>query len=729
VSLLAAFVFALTACGGSGGSGGGGQQGDSGDEPLRVVATYSILGDLVENVGGEEVEVTTLVGPDSDAHTFEPSPRDSAELTEAAVIFENGLEFETWLDELYESSGSDAERVVVTEGIEPLPAAEGEHGHEHSEEGHDHGSEEGGHSHEHGGEAGADEEASARLLVADGEEARVHVVDTGSGERLDTYELDAPAYVNTTHGGRYGFAVQPEGDRTDVIDGGVWVEDHGDHSHVHAEEPRMLDFSLTGDEPVHFVSHEGQVAIFYDGDGTATVFEEEGLEDGSAEQTTIETGTPHHGVAVPMGDRVIASQAAREEEGDLPSTLAIYDLDGNKLEEFSGCGGMHGEVSFGESAAFACEDGVMVLERQGDRFVKKEISYPEGTTEENRSWTLLGDEEVPYLVGDSGEDGLMRVDLESGEMERLALPDEVADFALDPETGHALVLTTDGRLRTIDPSSGQAEASVEAIEPFALPEEFGPPVPSIEVGHGVAYVSEPKTGEVVEVHLEDMAVEDTFDVGGKPTGVAVLGAGAGEHGHEHAEENQEEHEHGEEHAHEHGEFDPHVWQDPNNAVVMVEAIRDALVEADPENADTYRQNAEAYLGELEELDAEVTEQVEAIPEENRVLFTTHDTFGYFAQRYGFEVDTALASVSTEASDPSAGEIAELVEEIRASGVPAVFAENVSNPDLMQRIADEAGVELAPPLYTDALGEEGSEGDTYVKMVRYNASTISEALAG
>ena len=183
------------------------------------------------------------------------------------------------------------------------------------------------------------------------------------------------------------------------------------------------------------------------------------------------------------------------------------------------------------------------------------------------------------------------------------------------------------------------------------------------------------------------------------------------------------------HAEEHGasETDPHVWHDVNNAVVMVEEIRDALSEADPKNAEAYEKNAEKYVSELEALDADVRRRVESIPEENRVLFTSHDTFGYFAARYGFEVDTALASVSTETGDPAAGETADLVEEVEASGVPAIFGENISDPGVMEGIAAEAGVELAPALYTDALGVPGSEGDTYVRMVRYNVSTMSEAL--
>ena len=188
--------------------------------------------------------------------------------------------------------------------------------------------------------------------------------------------------------------------------------------------------------------------------------------------------------------------------------------------------------------------------------------------------------------------------------------------------------------------------------------------------------------------------------------------------------------HADEEGHELGAFDPHVWHDVANAVVMTENIRDALMTTDPANAEAYEANAEAFITDLETLDAEIREQVETLPEERRKLVTSHDTFGYFADAYGFEVvGTALGPLSTEAADPAARDIALLVEEIRAAGVPAIFAENVSNPDLMASIAAEAGVELAPPLYTDALGPEGSAGADYLGMMRSNVETIVGALGG
>jgi zinc/manganese transport system substrate-binding protein len=183
-------------------------------------------------------------------------------------------------------------------------------------------------------------------------------------------------------------------------------------------------------------------------------------------------------------------------------------------------------------------------------------------------------------------------------------------------------------------------------------------------------------------------------------------------------------------ADEHGQFDPHVWHDVANVIVMVGNIRDALVAADPGRAELYEANAAAYIAELEALDASIREQVGTLPEERRKLITSHDTFGYFADAYGFEVlGTALGSVSTEAGDPSARDIATLITQIAEAGVPAIFAENVANPDLMESLASEAGVSLAPSLYTDALGPPGSPGETYVGMMQSNVTTIVDALSG
>lgn len=183
-------------------------------------------------------------------------------------------------------------------------------------------------------------------------------------------------------------------------------------------------------------------------------------------------------------------------------------------------------------------------------------------------------------------------------------------------------------------------------------------------------------------------------------------------------------------GHDHGEVDPHIWGDAMLAAAAAKVIGQTLADADPDNAEAYAANTAAYVAELEGLDAWIHEQVATIPEENRKIVTSHDTLEYYAAAYGFEViGTALGSLSTESGDPSAGDIAKLVGQIEDAGVPAIFAENVMNPDLMQAIADEAGVDLAPPLYSDALSDADGDAATYIDLMHANTSIIVTALGG
>ncbi len=212
-------------------------------------------------------------------------------------------------------------------------------------------------------------------------------------------------------------------------------------------------------------------------------------------------------------------------------------------------------------------------------------------------------------------------------------------------------------------------------------------------------------------------------------GIEVLHFGADEDEEHSDDDHDHEEEEGHDHdGHDHGNDDPHVWGDVRNAIIALEHIAAALGEADPANAATYDANAADYIAELETLDESIRTDTATIPEDQRKLVTTHDTLGYYAHAYGFEiVGTALGSISTEGGDPSAQDIATLVADIQATGVPAIFADNVSSNSLMESIAAEAGVELAPPLYTDALGEPGSDGATYVDMMTTNTHVIVEAL--
>jgi ABC-type Zn uptake system ZnuABC Zn-binding protein ZnuA len=181
------------------------------------------------------------------------------------------------------------------------------------------------------------------------------------------------------------------------------------------------------------------------------------------------------------------------------------------------------------------------------------------------------------------------------------------------------------------------------------------------------------------------------------------------------------------HGTEEHERDPHVWLSADNARTMVENVRDALSEADPDNAGDYRRNADAYLQRLAALDASIRDEVSQVPSPCRKLVTNHDVLGYYAAAYGFEVvGSVIPSVTTDAQ-ASAANVADIVRKIRAERVPAIFAESSSNPALINQVGREAGVKVVTDLYGDSLGPAGSDGGTYIGMMQSNTRKIVEAL--
>jgi manganese/iron transport system substrate-binding protein len=177
-----------------------------------------------------------------------------------------------------------------------------------------------------------------------------------------------------------------------------------------------------------------------------------------------------------------------------------------------------------------------------------------------------------------------------------------------------------------------------------------------------------------------------------------------------------------------GKPDPHLWMVPPRAAAYVEVIADALAAADPDHADDYARNAGTYRAELDDLDAEVAATLATIPPQNRTLVTSHDAYSYFADHYGLEVVGTVVGFTTE-EEPSAGTVSRLVDQIRVHSVPTIFVETTVNPDVIERIARDAGVAVGRPLYGDSLGEEGSGADTYAGMLRANAQALAEGLGG
>jgi ABC-type Zn uptake system ZnuABC Zn-binding protein ZnuA len=174
-----------------------------------------------------------------------------------------------------------------------------------------------------------------------------------------------------------------------------------------------------------------------------------------------------------------------------------------------------------------------------------------------------------------------------------------------------------------------------------------------------------------------------------------------------------------------GEENPHFWLDPTLVKqYYVPKIAARLSEIDPAGKATYDANAAAYGAQLDALDAELKSKVETIPQANRKLVTFHDAFPYFARHYGFElIGVILENVGQE---PTAAELAALVDEVKAAHVKAVFSEAQFSPKLAQTLAQEAGItHVVTTLYNDALGP--APADTYLGMMRWNIGEIVKAL--
>jgi len=172
--------------------------------------------------------------------------------------------------------------------------------------------------------------------------------------------------------------------------------------------------------------------------------------------------------------------------------------------------------------------------------------------------------------------------------------------------------------------------------------------------------------------------------------------------------------------------DPHAWQDLTLARRYVANLRDAIAERWPQHQAELKERSAAYLQRIDGLDRQVREQLGAIPRAQRRVITSHDAFGYYAAAYG--VDFLAPQGWNTHSEPSAAAVARLIRQIKQDGVRALFVENISDPRMIQRIAQEAGAQVGGTLYSDALSAAGGPAETYLKLFAHNTRTLVAALS-
>ena len=175
-----------------------------------------------------------------------------------------------------------------------------------------------------------------------------------------------------------------------------------------------------------------------------------------------------------------------------------------------------------------------------------------------------------------------------------------------------------------------------------------------------------------------------------------------------------------------GELDPHAWQDLSNGRIYIKNIKNALIDLDPKNSDLYKKNFIAYDKILESMDKSTKEKFADIPKKNRKVITSHDAFLYFGRAYGIDFRSPVG-VTTE-SEPSAGELAALITEMREDEIKALFAENITDPRLIKQLAREVNAQIGGTLYSDALSDNSEPANTYINMFKYNVNELATILS-
>ena len=677
-------------------------------DPVKVVTGNALLADLVRQVGGDLVQVDALVSAGVDVHTWQSSPSDSVRIAEASLVVSNGTNLAAHVEDLLDNASSaDAIRVIASEGLEPqelveLPFPKGDH-HDHEEH---------------------EVELAGRLLIGDGETGALSVIDLETGHvHQNEFDLGSRAgRIYPTKSGRFAVAVSSDANAVNIVDGGLYLEAHGDHFDLVERDVSLLGIDLMGDRPVHMYVGDEWATVYYDGSGDFVLINEHELEErGESYQPITMNAGPHHGAVIPLeGDLFAVSLqhpdfAQDPREYRLPIGAEIWDLDGNVLHSAEGCPDLHGDAGNGHMAVFGCTGGVLMVEAHDGHYEDAFISAPDGSPDDFRLTSVWGYDGLDHFFALGSAVGLYVVEPEAGEMDQLIPATEdlrPIQVALSHDGELLLVVMSDGELRLYEAHDLDLLASTSD----ALTGEIDPGFwarPHIATAPGHIFVTNSGEGEVIALDAHDLEEVGHWEISGTPTKIAFVGIlGEGDH----PEEGHDDHAGHDHHGHDHGAGDPHFWQDPRLVVHYVNRITDGLVQADPDNAATYLDNSAAYIEELEALDAYIADTLASIPDDLRVMVTFHDAFGYFGARYDMEVQ---AFVGGHGGDVSPDDIANVLELVEHNGLPAVFAETQFSDDALQQVAQDAGIQVG---IIRSLPDD--EFPDYIGMMRSNADQLA-----
>ncbi|MBE6484113.1 MAG: hypothetical protein E7Z96_04940 [Actinomycetaceae bacterium] len=378
------------------------------------------------------------------------------------------------------------------------------------------------HDHDHDSDANVTEIGGARPRIALSYEGGLMVVDTSDSSVVADLPIDGYSRLNAAGDGR-NVLVSTTGGWA-VLDTGTFTVPHGDHTHSFVTDPVLTDVLIEGNKPGHVVYHAGRTSTWADDDGKGTFFDTESLTGaGEADELAglweYEAAAPHHGVAVPLGDKT-ALVSVGTEEG---RTGAQYVVDGKVSAESSECPGLHGAEGLDDGAVAGCENGALIL-RDGT------FSKATAPDEYGRIGNLRTAEGSPIAVGDYKTDpeggiGLKQISLINTTDATLRTVDTGSTYTWRGLArgfdGSALVLGTDGALRVINPETGEITRTIPVIDEWQVPEDWQAAHPAIAEHEGFVYVTDPATNTLHTVDYTKGEVVSSTKLPKTPIEIAV----------------------------------------------------------------------------------------------------------------------------------------------------------------------------------------------------------------
>lgn len=372
-----------------------------------------------------------------------------------------------------------------------------------------------------------------RLVIADGS-TTVRVLDLDGGTVVQNFTLDhAPSALYASPGQRYALAVQRTQDQVQVIDGGIYQEDHGDHLHDYKRNPALVDWRLSGVRPTHYEVHGSLAAFFMDGlDASSLPAQAVVLTDASlgARQVLASLTLPRamHGTAEPRGNFLLTTYRDAGSESTLPSQVELYQRNGSGysfVQRFEDtCPGLHGSYSIASHSAFGCTDGVLLITQDGSTFSARKLPNPDDMPVGARIGTITSHPERANFIGIASPGHFFDIDPVAGTITRVPWAEGRTRraHAMDAEGRHLLILDDQGTLHVLD---GEADWAVRATLPAITNMPSAAPFPAIAVNRAAnrAYLSDPNGARIVVVNLDTATLAEPIALNFNPTLLTWVG--------------------------------------------------------------------------------------------------------------------------------------------------------------------------------------------------------------